>query len=261
MSWALMAVTAGCGPFRTEPGRVTRTLVWNIHAGKDAAGVDNLQRVGALIRSHSPDVALLQEVDRRTRRSGGVDHLTELERLTGMRAAFGKSLDYDGGEYGIATLTRVAPRAPRTIDLPVTPPQVRAGDSREPRVALMLSAPAPGIDVAINTHLDAGRDDTYRMQEVEHLATIVRADASRRSILGGDLNATPDSRVHDRLAAAGLRDAWSLCGTGGGGTYPAEAPSKRIDYLYLTSTLRCTTATVIESTASDHRPLIVNVVR
>jgi endonuclease/exonuclease/phosphatase family metal-dependent hydrolase len=234
-------------------------LVWNIHAGKDAAGANNLERVAALIRSQSPGIALIQEVDRRTRRSGGVDQIAELERLTGMHGAFGKSLDYDGGAYGIAILSRAAPRAPRTIDLPVTPPQLRAGDSSEPRIALAVSAPASGIDVAINTHIDAGREDHYRMQEAEHLASVVLPDRGRRLILGGDLNSTPDSRVHRRLIAAGLRDAWQLCGSGNGWTYPADTPARRIDYLYMTDALRCTAAAVLESTASDHRPLIFTV--
>jgi endonuclease/exonuclease/phosphatase (EEP) superfamily protein YafD len=80
-------------------------------------------------------------------------------------------------------------------------------------------------------------------------------------LVGGDFNAEPDSRVLDRLRAAGLRDAWAECGQGAGLTYPAAAPVKRIDYVFLTGVLACTSARVIDTTISDHRPLLVTVVR
>lgn len=238
-----------------------RVLVWNIHAGKDAARMDSLSRVAALIRSQAPDVVLLQEVDRGTRRSGGVDQVVELERLTGMHGTFGKSLDYDGGAYGIAMLTRATPGGPRTIHLPVTPPQARSGGSREPRVALSLSRPAPGIDLAINTHIDAGRDDEYRLQETAHITRLVAPAGRQRAILGGDFNSTPDSPVYTRVTATGMQDAWARCGSGNGWTFPAETPAKRIDYLYLAPPLTCAAARVLESTASDHRPLLVDLGR
>jgi endonuclease/exonuclease/phosphatase (EEP) superfamily protein YafD len=35
---------------------------------------------------------------------------------------------------------------------------------------------------------------------------------------------------------------------------------KRIDYLYLTGTLRCTSAEVLVTRVSDHRPVIIDVI-
>src|SRR5687768_15586880 len=113
-----------------------RVLVYNIHAGKDAGGAHNLQRVSEVIQSTRADVVLLQEVDRQTTRSGGVDHLAELERLTGMSGAYGKSLDFQGGQYGIAVLSRWPITPVDVVALRTDPPQPRAGGSIEPRVAL-----------------------------------------------------------------------------------------------------------------------------
>jgi endonuclease/exonuclease/phosphatase family metal-dependent hydrolase len=59
------------------------------------------------------------------------------------------------------------------------------------------------------------------------------------------------------LAAAGLRDAWTECGSGDGFTYPADTPVKRIDYLFLSGSLHCARAEVIDAQISDHRPLLV----
>jgi endonuclease/exonuclease/phosphatase family metal-dependent hydrolase len=175
---------------------------------------------------------------------------------------FGRSLDYDGGEYGVAALTRGRLESADTIPLPVTPPQERAGGSREPRVGLLLvTRTALGSLQLVNTHLDASRDDGYRLQESRALLTIIRRRLSPELpvVLGGDLNSEPGSDVQAQLRAAGLRDAWMECGHGDGFTYPAHIPVKRIDYLFLTGSLACTSARIVETNISDHRPLLVTV--
>lgn len=237
-----------------------RVLVFNIHAGKDANRRPNLDEVARLVREHGVDVALLQEVDRGTKRSGGVDQLQVLAEKTAAEAAMGRSLHYDGGEYGIAALARGGFVTHHTHPLPVSPPQQRSGGAYEPRVALVALARTPAGEVQIvNTHLDASQDDHYRLQEVAEV--LAAAEPLRRHprplLIGGDFNAEPGSTVIEGLRAAGLRDAWTECGQGEGLTFPSHAPVKRIDYLWLTGALRCTRATVLETTISDHRPLLV----
>lgn len=239
-----------------------RVLVYNIHAGKDASGADNLARVAALVDSVRADIALLQEVDRATRRSGGVDQPAVLARLTGYSAAFGKSLDYQGGEYGIAILSRWPITSDTVVPLPVTPPQERSGGSYEPRAALLATIAMPGAPlVVLNTHLDPTANDHWRRQEVRAVLALVDSSRARgaRVIAGGDFNSTPESAVQDTVRAAGLRDAWTLCGRGPGHTFPADSSVKRIDYLFLAGAATCDSAVVVRSDASDHRPLLVRV--
>lgn len=244
-----------------------RVLVYNIHAGKDAGGVDNLERVAAVVRESGADVALLQEVDRNTERSGRVDQVAELARRTGLHAVFGRSLDFQGGHYGIAILARWPAVADSTVHLPVTPAQARSGGSYEPRVLLHATVVAGGDTIhVLNTHLDASRADSYRMQEAAAVGSVVRALGAGRAgrtlvLLGGDFNATPESAVHGRVEESGVRDAWPGCGTGGGFSYPASGPAKRIDYLFLMAPARCTGARVLDSDASDHRALLFTVGR
>ena len=248
-------------PTSAPPASPVRILVFNIHAGKDAAGVSNLESVADLIRSTDADVALLQEVDKGTKRSGGVDQLAVISKRLGYALAFGKSLNYDGGEYGIGAISRRGFTAHFTSPLPVAPSQARAGGSHEPRAALTV-VPVAGVKlVALNTHLDASREETYRLQEVE---TVLKLVASNRksglpAVAGGDFNAEPSSSVYRRIVDSGLRDAWAECGKGEGLTYPADKPVKRIDYLFLADPLQCSDARVIETTISDHRPLLVTV--
>src|SRR6476661_3121255 len=114
---ALLAVAASCGVPRTAPAPLAaalplpvitpapagalRVLVYNIHAGKDAARTPRIAELADLVRHSSADVVLLQEVDQLTRRSGNVDQPAELASRSGYHAAFGRTIDYDGGRFGI----------------------------------------------------------------------------------------------------------------------------------------------------------------
>jgi len=83
-----------------------RVLTYNIHHGRRADGRVDLERIAAIIKSAKPDFVAMNEVDRGVNRSGKMDQPAELARLTGLHAAFEKNIDYDGGEYGNAVLSR-----------------------------------------------------------------------------------------------------------------------------------------------------------
>ncbi|MGQ0813750.1 MAG: endonuclease/exonuclease/phosphatase family protein [Gemmatimonadota bacterium] len=253
----MLLLLAACAGTRTETAGL-RVLSYNIHAGKDAQQQPNIARVVAVIDSVAADIVLLQEVDRRTSRAGGADHLAELEQLTGMHAAFGKSLAYQGGEYGIALLSRWPIDSVTVVPLKVEPPQERSGVRHEPRVALHVVIRAPfGPLHVVNTHIDAGAQGTFRKQEMVGLLARIRraAPAEQPLIFGGDLNARPNT---DEIAAVSLAltDAFTACGVGSGETFPAARPDRRIDYVFFRRA-RCLHARVPETEASDHRPLFV----
>jgi endonuclease/exonuclease/phosphatase family metal-dependent hydrolase len=250
----LLAACAGT----KSPTSTVRVLTYNIHAGKDAAQQPNIEKVAALIAASDADIVMLQEVDRRTTRAGGADHFAELERLTRMHAAFGKSLDYQGGDYGIAVLSRWPIDSATTVPLKVEPPQERSGLSHEPRVGLhaVVRAPSGALHV-VNTHIDAGGPGTYRRQEVIGLLARIRNTIPQGVplVFGGDLNSRPTT---DEIAAVSLAltDGFATCGEGAGETFPAHQPDRRIDYVFFRQA-RCLHARVLESDASDHRPLLV----
>ena len=256
---ALIAA-AGCASLPWARVQPVRILVLNMHAGKDAKGVDNLDGVANLVKTTRPDLVLLQEVDRGTTRSGKIDQVDRLSTATGYSAAFAPSLvSYQGGQYGIAMLAREYLGYHSTLPLRVTPVQTRAGGSREPRVALLAYATVRGAPWRIvNTHVDPS-DAAARAQELRQVADLARQQQTdgRSLVVGGDLNATPDDPGLAALRDAGFRDAWMECGSGDGFSYPADKPVKRIDYLWLSGSLRCASARVLESQVSDHRPLLV----
>ncbi|MEP6835468.1 MAG: glycoside hydrolase family 3 N-terminal domain-containing protein [Gemmatimonas sp.] len=267
---SVLAAALGLSMLSCMPSRSTsssgrtdaRVLVYNIHAGKTVHGVASIEQIAAVVRSTNADIVLLQEVDKGTKRSGNVDQPAELARLTGFHAAFGSALDYDGGKYGVAILSRWPILSDTLFHLPVEPPQERAGGSMEPRGALRAIIKSPrGTLAVINTHLDATGQDHWRKQEADSIISLIAQ--TRRTvglvIAGGDFNSTPESSVQLSLRAAGLRDSWMECGSGAGLSFPDSVPAKRIDYLFLTGGNLCSSAHVVETRASDHRPVFFEV--
>lgn len=247
-----------CATLRTRESGSLRVMTYNIHAGKDAAQVHNLERVAALIKDAAADIVLLQEVDRGTQRSAGEDQIATLARLTSMESAFVKSLDYQGGLYGIAVLSRFPLDSAHVIPLNVTPRQERSG-THEPRVGLHVVVRTPGGPLhVVNTHIDPAAEPTFRHQEVMGLLAHIRQHGAAEAplVFGGDLNARPNT---PEIAAVSLAftDSWAQCGNGGPGyTFPAHAPDRRIDYLMLRRA-SCTAAAVLDTQASDHRPFLI----
>lgn len=266
ISLACVLAATACSSGRTSAPAPARTAIhvvsYNIHAGKDASQRPNLERVAAVLDSLDADIVLLQEVDRGTERSGHVDQVAELERLTGMHGAFGKSLDFQGGDYGIAALSRWPIDSAHVVPLPTEPPADRGGGMYEPRVALHIAVATPaGTLQVIGTHLGAEGVSTFRDQEahdlLEHVRSTVAPDAPL--IIGGDFNSVPTSDIHARFAQH-FRDTWEECGSGEGHTFPADSAVRRIDYIFVRG-LRCDAARVPETLASDHRPLSVSLQR
>lgn len=71
--------------------RPFRVLTWNIHHGERVDGKLNLARQAAVIKKVDPDAVFLREVDRKTKRTGGVDQAAEfLAEVT--REVTGRSL-------------------------------------------------------------------------------------------------------------------------------------------------------------------------
>ncbi len=146
-----------------------------------------LDEVVGTIEAEKPDLVALQEVDRETRRSSGVDQAAELGRLTGMTAVYGPAMPYQGGEYGDAVLSRLRPTDSGYLPLPAAP-------HHEPRVAAFVIVPFAGGDlVFVGTHLDHTRDPADRVRQARTLVEHWPREEGANVILAGDLNAQPDS--------------------------------------------------------------------
>lgn len=241
-----------------QPDRLT-VLTYNIQIGMGIDKKTDLERTAAVISAVRPDIVALQEVDRKARRSGGVDQAAELARLTGMHVVFGKAsvregIDEDGGDYGLAILSRFPIRRSQNRTLPYT----RGFELRAVLDVEFDWQLKSGKSVPIrffSTHFD-NASETDRISSAKFVNELVLADRGLAMILGGDLNARPGS-----LPIQILSEQWTFAGAGYDmPTFPASTPRNQIDYvLYRPATSwRVVEASVVTAPdASDHRPVKV----
>ena len=230
-----------------------RVLSYNLHHGEGDDGRLDLPRLAAVITASGADLVAPQEVDQKTTRTGGVDQAAELARLTGLRFRYGKAMDYQGGAYGQALLSRW-PLEEFTVHALPNPANV------EPRIAISATVRPPGWPPLrfIGTHLDATRDDTARWQQARRLNERFGHE-SIPTIFAGDFNARPDTRVM-KVLGEHFTDASAATPAP---TSPTKQPTARIDYVLLrpAGAWRVVSAKVLpEAVASDHRPLLVELV-
>lgn len=234
----------------SEP-TVIRVVSYNIRlCGVGMDGKRDLVRQAEVLRPLRPDIVLLQEVDRRSLRSGLVDGAKELGEALGLRHHFAKAIPLQLGDYGNAILTRYeVVGEPRIVGLP---------GGAEHRVALLLPLRVPTADghrelLVGCVHLDF-RSDAEMAPNAEKLATLLAAE-TRPVIFGGDINFRPGSRTVRALEAALTRVPM----TGSAATFPADRPQVAIDHLFFrpAAAFRVREGRVVpEAMASDHRPVL-----
>ncbi|MFC1795216.1 endonuclease/exonuclease/phosphatase family protein, partial [Planctomycetota bacterium] len=154
----------GCAGAKLESSARIAVLTYNIYHGEDVKGGSNLDAVAGIINSLKPDLVAIQEVDNKTGRAKGLDLTAELSRRTGMQGVFGKAMDYDGGGYGEAVLSRYPLLEIKNNPLP--------HDAKaEPRAALEVHIELPGgVKMAfVGTHLDHQRDQSNRMMQAKRI--------------------------------------------------------------------------------------------
>lgn len=224
-----------------------RAATFNIRHGRPpkARRADHPRLLDA-VRSLDADVVALQELDRGTRRVGGVDQPDLIARGTGSHVEFAMAIDHDGGEYGIALATRSAPVRTEVLRLP---------GAGEPRVALLTTIEHDDGDDSPRrwtvgcTHLTTRPGEAVAQLRLV-LAALAEMAGAGPAVLLGDLNLGPD-RVGPVLADAGWVAAPS------GPTHPATRPDRRIDWVLVRhATVR--SAHVVDVRASDHLPLVAS---
>lgn len=232
-----------------DPATV-RVLTYNIHHGEGLDGKLDLERIARVIRDQKPDLVALQEVDWKTTRTGGVDQAAELARLTGMHAVFGKAMDFAGGAYGQALLSKTRP-GPLTIH--------RLPGTGEPRIAVEIPVTtATGFRLRmVGVHLDHQQPDRRLQQAIALRGALKTAHAKDPlpAILTGDFNDIPDSLPLQTFTTSG----WTAISKAEPRhTSPANQPRKEIDHILTIGLAPNAPATVLpEATASDHRPVFV----
>ena len=241
-----------------------RVLSYNIHHGRGVDDQLSLQRIARVIRNADADAVALQEVDQGCGRSERILQVKELEKLTGYYGVFGKAIDFDGGEYGQAILSRWPIK--QTAIHPLPNEQQSNGSMREPRIVLeAIVSSEIGTIRFLGTHLDHSKEDLREKQAhaVDGLLDRVSFPEAKSmaTVLAGDFNDVPKSKslgcFDQRWLIDPRKENLVLA------TYPSQSPRTRIDYVAVNRSGRL----VLDSLevlpvplASDHRPVLAELV-
>ncbi|MBA6154558.1 endonuclease/exonuclease/phosphatase family protein [Gelidibacter maritimus] len=232
-----------------------KVMSYNIRHGKGLDTILDLSRAADLIKSQAPDICALQEVDHFISRSNNTDQTEFLARETNMEGTFGKFMDFQNGEYGMATLSKKPLISTQVLDLP--------DGKHEPRTSIVheVALSEDGNIVFANVHFDwiSGTEGSNnRLNQAK--ALVAKIDSLKKAaIITGDFNCTPDSPTMLYFAEQGFvfvekgDDNLSFQGEN----------QAEIDHLIYRNSEDVSFKTknvqlLIEPVISDHRPLIVD---
>ncbi|SHF78515.1 Metal-dependent hydrolase, endonuclease/exonuclease/phosphatase family [Mariniphaga anaerophila] len=229
-----------------EKADTLKILCYNLRFGELAS----LEELAEFIWEQDPDLVALQEVDCKTYRTGapmqnGKDFITELGFRTGLLSAYGKTIPYAGGYYGIGILSKFPMASVERIYLPKTE------NGKEQRAVLVAD-----VEFSENqyitfacTHLDYTNTEERQVQV--HKLNEVLLDKTTPVLLCGDFNARPKSEE----IAVGMA-SWKILDDGGL-TIPVKNPESKIDYIfgYPKNSWKTIEATTHQIQLSDHLPI------
>lgn len=235
-----------------KDGVELKVLSYNIHHCNPPSipGLIDVESIANVIIQSEADIVGLQEVDVFTERSGSDLHMVEkLSELTGLTYFyFSKGIDYQGGEYGTAILSKHPLSDMQTIQLPFE-------EGTEPRtLSLAMVTLESGQKVQFaNTHLDFSSASNGLNQAKSILEYF--KDKHGPIILVGDFNAVQTSQTIALLDGEFRRTCKLDCPP----TIPVINPTRTIDYIFYRSKddFQVVNHRVIpERYASDHLPVL-----
>ncbi|WP_432710256.1 endonuclease/exonuclease/phosphatase family protein [Pedobacter sp.] len=253
--FAATLLLLSCGSrelLRSQSSNTLTVMSYNIHHANPPSinGKIDLDAIAKVIKDQNPDLVALQEVDVNTIRSGKINQASLLAERLGMNFFFAKAIDHEGGDYGVAILSK-HPLTETKIHRLSSDPATKG----EPRVLATALIKLPGnrhIRFG-STHLDAQKNDNNRLLQVVEINSIAKAEGLP-FIIAGDLNATPESATIHLLDQQFIRTC-EQCEF----TIPVIEPKKTIDFIAFgkSSPFEVVSNRVIpEHYASDHLPVV-----
>lgn len=225
------------------PGVVLRVLSYNVRALRD-----DRRAVAEIVRAARPDVVCFQEAP-----------VGPLWRERCSRLAREADLLYvGGGRTAVGNMIAVAAKVDvhGSFDgvLSRTPKLPRRGFSS---ALLSLGGVRFGV-VGVHAGLSAAERPRHA-GEVAQLADRLRSAGAVGVVVAGDLNSAPGGRQWSALTAT-FADAYAVAPGGGELTFPALAPTHRIDAVLVQPPIEVISAGAFDhpavERASDHRPVL-----
>ena len=238
-----------------------KVMSYNIQYGNE--GLDS---VIAVINAEKPDIVGLQELDVNwDPRSKFVDQAALIAKGTGMEYRFARIYQLPNAdpskpprEFGVGMLSRYPIKA-------FTNHVITRLSTQDPNP---VPKPLPGfldatVDVngtpvrVLNVHLDFRRDPAVRKMQVADMLAAM-GTSKMPTLMFGDMNARPDAPELEPLFKR-LNDSWPYS-QGPGLTGPARNPGGKIDYVLMSDDFRTVRTWVPKVYASDHFPVVAELV-
>ncbi|MBR3928687.1 MAG: endonuclease/exonuclease/phosphatase family protein [Clostridia bacterium] len=229
-----------------------RLMTYNIQSGRDAFRKLDLSASEKTVREFAPDLLALNEVRMKTRDVGDVEQAKALAESLHMHFFFAKAINYNGGEYGVALLSKFPILHAEAIPVPSLP-LFRRELRYEDRVLLKAELDVSGKSVfAFVSHFglsNAERESATMLFEKE----IAKIEGP--AIFMGDLNMTPEDALIGRIKThlTDLSENESFM------THHTLSLKDRIDYIFASRHFTLEKVFCPYSTASDHLPIVADV--
>lgn len=222
-----------------------RIVTFNTQHGLTSRGKVDTPALARYCAALEADVLALQEVDVRTRRSGGVDQVAAVAQATGMKPYFGAARRVGTrGRYGNALFVRGLIDDAETVPLP------RHGHHEARSFILADVIVDDRVVTVAATHLSVHPDEAA--PQLEAVLVALRKCHVPRMLLG-DLNLRPE-----QMEPALEHRAYALAHPEAP-TFPSSSPRLRIDH-FLSEGLDIVSLDVLDAgPVSDHRALVVEV--
>lgn len=227
-------------------------LSYNIHIGIPfGEKTPKLEDTAKVIKEQNCETIVLNEVDNIVKRSGSINQAKFIADYLGYNYIFGRAIYIEGGEYGIALLSKYEIERIELLSLPASP--------RESRVALVVKILAPTPYYVVATHLSFEQTDeieAIRMQAIDKIYNYIKDNNLSPVILMGDLNSTIDSKPVAQLRELGFKVVNDTNPTLN--SFPANLPNRLLDYMaiYPANSAKVVDYKVVDDDhTSDHRPI------
>jgi endonuclease/exonuclease/phosphatase family metal-dependent hydrolase len=227
-------------------------MSYNIHIGVPPTkpGTTDIEAIVRAIKSQDPDIIALQEVDVNTVRTGKINEAAIIAEKLKMNFFFAKAIDHDGGDYGVAILSKYPLSETKIHRLPTV-----EGTKGEPRVMATAKITLKnGMEIRFaSTHLDAGKNLVNREKQIAEILAISSSE-TLPLIIAGDFNAPEGSSVIKKMDEMFTRTCQECAPT-----FPVVKPRTAIDFIAFSnsSKFKVISHTVVqEHYASDHLPIV-----
>ena len=232
-------------PIPTSSEKI-QVLSINLHQGFDAFGNMAIYEQAQIIKASDADIISMNEVNRGWLLDGSLDMYVWLSHELNMFSSYGLAMGHLSGN---AIFSR--------FPLEYSTNSLYLNDtSRIPRAYLhaVISLGDDRLNV-VSTHL-AWDDGGTTARDIEAHQLTEKFQRPGTLILG-DMNAFPDSNTIRIFTDAGFIDAFTTTGQGIGYTWHALEPVYRIDYIFGSKDVHFEDFKIIDTTVSDHLPILV----